>query len=128
MWSPLADRPPRSVAPAATSSGHQSARLGALPALHLHQFLTMRKVLLATCALALGCASTHSSTGSSAATPSSKSQGGVRLTTDGSQTRGCKLIGDVPPDEMPMEVPTIVQETHRLQNEAARMGAKLKRV
>ena len=28
MWSPLADRPPRSVAPAATSSGHQSARLG----------------------------------------------------------------------------------------------------
>ena len=28
MWSPLADSPPRSVAPAATSSGHQSARLG----------------------------------------------------------------------------------------------------
>src|SRR4051794_41451435 len=28
MWSPLADRPPRSVAPAATSSGHQSARFG----------------------------------------------------------------------------------------------------
>ena len=28
MWSPLAERPPRSVAPAATSSGHQSARLG----------------------------------------------------------------------------------------------------
>ena len=28
MWSPLADRPPRSVAPAATSCGHQSARFG----------------------------------------------------------------------------------------------------
>ena len=28
MWSPLADSPPRSVAPAATSSGHQSARFG----------------------------------------------------------------------------------------------------
>ena len=28
MWSPLAERPPRSVAPAATSSGHQSDRLG----------------------------------------------------------------------------------------------------
>jgi hypothetical protein len=28
MWSPLALRPPRSVAPAWTSSGHQSARLG----------------------------------------------------------------------------------------------------
>ena len=28
MWSPLALRPPRSVAPAATSSGHQSARFG----------------------------------------------------------------------------------------------------
>ena len=28
MWSPFADRPPRSVAPAATSSGHQSARFG----------------------------------------------------------------------------------------------------
>ena len=28
MWSPFALRPPRSVAPAATSRGHQSARLG----------------------------------------------------------------------------------------------------
>ncbi len=28
MWSPLADRPPRSVAPAATSSGHQADRFG----------------------------------------------------------------------------------------------------
>src|SRR3954447_605511 len=28
MWSPLALRPPRSVAPARTSSGHQSARFG----------------------------------------------------------------------------------------------------
>ena len=28
MWSPLALRPPRSVAPAAMSSGHQSARFG----------------------------------------------------------------------------------------------------
>ena len=28
MWSPLALSPPRSVAPAATSSPHQSARLG----------------------------------------------------------------------------------------------------
>ena len=28
MWSPLLERPPRSVAPASTSSGHQSARFG----------------------------------------------------------------------------------------------------
>ena len=28
MWSPLAERPPRSVAPASTSSGHQSERFG----------------------------------------------------------------------------------------------------
>ena len=30
MWSPLDDRPPRSVAPAWTSSGHQSARFGGI--------------------------------------------------------------------------------------------------
>ena len=30
MWSPLADSPPRSVAPAATSSLHQSARFGGI--------------------------------------------------------------------------------------------------
>ena len=30
MWSPLDDNPPRSVAPAPTSSGHQSARLGGI--------------------------------------------------------------------------------------------------
>src|SRR5215203_3726643 len=28
MWSPLAERPPRSVAPASTSADHQSERLG----------------------------------------------------------------------------------------------------
>src|SRR3954469_8483283 len=30
MWSPLALRPPRSVAPARTSRGHQSARFGGI--------------------------------------------------------------------------------------------------
>ncbi len=30
MWSPLADRPPRSVAPSSTSSSHQSARFGGI--------------------------------------------------------------------------------------------------
>ena len=30
MWSPLAESPPRSVAPASTSSGHQSARFGGI--------------------------------------------------------------------------------------------------
>ena len=30
MWSPLLESPPRSVAPAATSRGHQSARFGGI--------------------------------------------------------------------------------------------------
>ena len=30
MWSPLADRPPRSVAPSSTSGSHQSDRLGGI--------------------------------------------------------------------------------------------------
>ncbi|CAB4955727.1 unannotated protein [freshwater metagenome] len=30
MWSPLAESPPRSVAPAATRRGHQSARFGGI--------------------------------------------------------------------------------------------------
>ena len=30
MWSPLADRPPRSVAPSSTSGNHQSERFGGI--------------------------------------------------------------------------------------------------
>ena len=30
MWSPLADRPPRSVAPSSTSGSHQSERFGGI--------------------------------------------------------------------------------------------------